>query len=275
MLKAYLILSAVVDFLITYCCKLIDSPADAWKPILIYPALVAACLALHLLAFILFSLTVDKDEEITNIDNSHRRFMIASLKLYFQLVRTKINISGTQLIPKDGKYLFVSNHISIYDPMVQLVALDKEKLGFVSKKENMDIAFAGRYIWKSGCLGIDRDNDRAAVKTINQAAKRISDGISAMGIYPEGYVNKSARGLLPFRNGAFKIAKKAKVPIVIATIENTREISDHLLSRHKEVFINIVKVLTYDEISALKTVEIGEIVQKIMLNALPRSEAQE
>lgn len=74
------------------------------------------------------------------------------------------------------------------------------------------------------CLPLDREDNRAAVKTINEAVELLDENVVSMGIYPEGQTNKTEEPLLPFRNGAFKIAQKAKVPIVVCVIENTEKI---------------------------------------------------
>ncbi len=153
-----------------------ESPADFWKPLLISAGLFIGFVLLHVLAFILFSLTASKTGESKNIHNFHRWFMINSLRLFFHLENVKIHTEGT--------------------------------------------------------------------------------------------VNKSAKGLLPFRNGAFKIAKKAKVPIVVAVIANTRKINENLLNRRTHVYLKILDVIPYEEIAGLKTNEIGEKVSVIMLKAL-------
>ena len=263
----YLVLSAVADWIIVYSNALVRSAVDIWKPILIFAALFIGCVLFHLLVFILFSLTAKKTET-KNIHNAHRSFMLLSLRFFFKLVNTKIHVEGKEKIPDDGKFLFVGNHISIYDPIVSITVLADKNIGFVSKKENMEVPFAGRYILKSGCIPLDRENTREAVKAINSAAENIIDGVCAMGIYPEGKVNKSAKGLLPFRNGAFKIAKKAKVPIVVSVISNTRKINENILRRRTHVYLKIVDVIPYEEIANLKTNEIGEKVYKIMYAAL-------
>lgn len=271
MFELYLILSAAVDLAAVYFCRLVSSPADLWKPLVLYPLVFISFLLLHLLAFILYSLTAKKTAEIKNIHNSHRRFMLCSLKLFFKLTRTHIHVRGEELVPNDKKFLFVCNHISVYDPMITMLALRKKDLAFVSKKENLEVPFAGRYILRSGCIALDREDNRQAVTAINAAANRITDSICAMGIYPEGGVNKSAKGLLPFKNGAFKIAKKAKVPVVVAVISNTRKINEHLLTRSKDIYLKILSVIPYEEIASLKTNEISDMVNKIMRKAVPEA----
>lgn len=264
----YILTSAVIDGLLVYSCGLVDSAVDLWKPVLIFIGLFIGFILLHLAAFVLYSLTASKTEESKNINNSHRRFMVLSLKLFFDLANVKIHVEGKDKIPDDKKFLLVSNHISIYDPLVSIMALADKNIGFVSKKENIAVPFAGRYMLKSGCVGLDRENAREAVKAINSAADNITNGVCAMAIYPEGWVNKTAKGLLPFRNGAFKIAKKAKVPIVVAVISNTRKINENLLRRRTHIYLKIIDVIPYENIAEIKTNEISEKVRDIMFNGL-------
>ena len=268
MIWVYLIFSMAVDSVLVYFRHLVTSPADIWKPILIFVGLFIGFILLHFIAFVLYSLTASKTEQTKNIHNSHRKFMLTSLRLFFNLANVNIHVEGKEKIPDDGKFLFVCNHISIYDPIISIMALADKNIGFVSKKENIETPFAGRYILKAGCIPLDRENTREAVKAINSAAQNITDGVCAMGIYPEGKVNKTATGLLPFRNGAFKIAKKAKVPVIVAVISNTRKINENLLRRRTHIYLKVFGVIPYEEIAELKTNEIGEKVQTMMLEAL-------
>ncbi len=276
MLQFYCVLSAIADFCVIYFGNCINSIWDIWKPAILFVVFLAVLLATHLGLFVLWSLAVDKDKRVTDIHNSHRRFMLVSLHLFFQLVRVKVHVRGAEKIPDDGKFLFVGNHISSYDPLITLLTLRKKNLAFVSKKENLQVKFAGAYIHKAGCIGLDRENNREAVKAINAAAQNITEGVCAMGIYPEGWVNKTVEGLLPFRNGAFKIAQKAKVPMVIATIANTRKIEPNIKKlRRTDVYLEIVDVIPYENFAELKTNEIGNTVYDIMLNALNKYKSGE
>lgn len=270
MLQLYWSIAALIDVLIVCKFNLVTTVWDLIPAVLMHIVILALLCGLHLLLVILYSCTVDSNEEVKNIHNSYRLILLYSLKLYFQLARVKITATGIEKVPDDGKFLFVGNHISSYDPMVALWTLRKKNLAFVSKKENLNIKFGGKYIHKSGCVGLDRENNREAVKAINKAAQNITDGVCAMGIYPEGWVNKTGEGLLPFRNGSFKIAKKAKVPIVVATIANTREIDKNRFLRRTEIRFRIVEVIPYEKIADMKTSEISEMVYDIMYNALER-----
>ena len=82
----------------------------------------------------------------------------------------------------------------------------------------MKIPAVGQFLHKAGFMGIDRENDRAALRTILAAAEYIKQDIASVGAYPEGTRNRG-EGLLPFRDGVFKIAQKAHAPIVVAAIK--------------------------------------------------------
>ena len=270
MLQLYWSIAWVLDILLVLKFNLVDAVWDIWLPVLMHIVILALLCGLHLLFLIVYSFTVDGNEEVRNIHNSYRFLLLYSLKLYFQLARVKIRTTGLEKLPEDDKFLFVCNHISSYDPMVAMWTLRKKNLAFVSKKENLQIRFGGKYILKSGCIGLDRENNRQAVKAINKAAQNITDGISSMGIYPEGWVNKTGEGLLTFRSGSFKIAKKAKVPIVVAAIENTRQIDKNRFRRPTEIRFKILEVIPYEKIADMKTNEISETVHGIIYNALEK-----
>lgn len=269
MLEVYWSIAALIDFLLVYNFMPLDS---AWTWVAIIPIhiiILALLCGLHLLFLIVYSFTADR-KDVTNIHNSYRFLLLCSLRLYFQVAGVVIKATGVEKVPDDGKFLFVGNHISSYDPMVALWTLRKKNLAFVSKKENLDIKFGGKYIRKSGCIGLNRDNNREAAKAIDAAVKNITDGVCAMGIYPEGWVNKTGEGLLPFRNGSFKVAKKAKVPIVIGVINNTRSIDKNRFRRRTEIRFNIIDVIPYEKIADLKTSEISEMVYEKIYNALEK-----
>ena len=267
MAGVYFVLSVITDLLIMYFCKLATDWGDIWKPLLLLPAIYIGFLLLHLIGFCLYSFTTDENYT-DNIHNSYRRVLLSSLKLFLKTAKVRVHTDGAELVPDDGKFLLVSNHISVFDPAITITALEDKNLAFVAKKELFGVFAAGKYLAKSGCVGLDRENDREAVKAINKAADNIKNGVCAMGIYPEGYVNKNPGTLLPFRNGAFKIAKKAKVPIVVAVVRNTREANKNMFKRHSDVYLKIIKVIPYDDIANLKTNEIGDIVYKIMIDKI-------
>ena len=105
--------------------------------------------------------------------------------------------------------MFVGNHRSNFDPIIEWLVLKPWDIAFISKGENFKIPFFGRIIRKCCFMPIDRENPRKALRTINKASDLLQSGEVSIGVYPEGTRSKTGE-LLPFHDGVFHIAKKAR-----------------------------------------------------------------
>ena len=75
--------------------------------------------------------------------------------------------------------------------------------------------------------------------------------------------------LYPFRPGVFKIAEKCKVPIVVCTLQGTRDIlKNGLKLKHTDVRLHLVDVIRPEDYAGKKTVEISDMVWELMKNDL-------
>jgi 1-acyl-sn-glycerol-3-phosphate acyltransferase len=152
--------------------------------------------------------------------------------------------------------------------MVQLLLFKKHNLAFVSKQENMDIPFVGRYMAAVGCIPLSREDNKEALKSINQTAESIRTGRANMGIYPEGRVNLTDEVLLPFRNGALRAAKKAPAQILVTTIRGTERIKHQFLRKNSHVYVDVLGVISEEEVKSFKTADLGEHVRNMMYENL-------
>ena len=225
------------------------------------------CFVLHIVVFALFGLTINLKRLPAKIDNIYRKIGFDTLKVFLDTLHIHAHVTGMELVP-EGKFMLVSNHRSCFDPMVQLLLFKKQKLAFVSKQENMQIPFVGRYMAAIGCIPLNRENTKEALKSINLAAEYITSGKANIGIYPEGWVNKSDEPLLPFRNGAFRIAKKADAPILVTTIRGTEQVKRRFIFRRTHVYVNILGIIPAEELKRMKTAELGNRVEKMMYEDL-------
>lgn len=179
-----------------------------------------------------------------------------------QLLRIRLHVTGAEILPAE-KFLLVGNHRSALDPLITMAVLSKYNMGFVAKKELFRIPIIGRLMHKCFCLSLDRENIREQVGTLNQAAELVKKQTASMGIYPEGTRNPT-KELLPFMNGAFKIAKKAECPIVVAIIRNPEQVMRNVPLRKTDVYLDFIGVLDKDFVSQHTTVQIGDAVFNIM-----------
>ena len=243
--------------------------------LLLIPAFFLGLIAFHALVMVILPLFMDKDNPPESPDNFYRYFTLATLSLLFGLFRVKLRVSGMEKLPTE-KFLLIGNHQSVFDPMLEMLVFRKHKLAFVSKKENLQIPIGGKYMAASGCISLDRENNRSAAAVIEKAASAISSGRMSMGIYPEGGTNKkpSEIPLLPLHNGSFKCALKAKAPVVVAVIKNSRGLEKRFFKLRTVITLEIAAVIPYEEIRGMKTREISEKAEKIMLAALSRNEKE-
>lgn len=258
----YIITSFIGDVYITIKNNLIWSFYDIWRPLVIFPLIFSICVIIHTIIISLISVFADIKKNRNNPNNMFRSVTLETINLFLHIVRARVHVNGKELLPQDNrKFLLVGNHRSIFDPMIAMLELEDNDVAFVSKKENIEIPFGGRLMLASGCVPLDRENNRSAVKSIREAASLISENAYSMGIYPEGGINKSDDILLPFHSGSFKIAKKTNAPIVIAAIRNSEQLCKSFLFTSTDVYFDILRVINPEEYSSMTTKEISEIVR--------------
>jgi 1-acyl-sn-glycerol-3-phosphate acyltransferase len=128
----------------------------------------------------------------------------------------------TSLIDPNATYVFVANHRSFMDIPVLLAYLPLQ-FRFLAKKGLFLIPFLGTHLRRARHLPVVKDNPRASLKSMTDAAHILREpGMSVM-LFPEG--GRSKDGMLQdFIEGAAYIAVKAGVPIIPLAMTGTREV---------------------------------------------------
>ena len=235
-----------------------------WLPVVF----VLAYLALGLLAVGFLCLAcalVDMDKPQERDSKFYRCLMHPYIEALITLVRVRLHTRGLEKTPKEGRFLLVCNHLFIADPGIILHCFRKSQLAFITKQENEKLPIVGKIMHKILCQSIDRDNDRQALKVILKCIQLLKNDQVSICAFPEGYTSKDGK-LHHFRSGVFKIAQKAHVPIVICTIQNTRQIFPNLKKLgHTDVEFHLVEVMQPQEYAGLSTVELGNVVYEKMI----------
>lgn len=225
-------------------------------------------LLIQLIISVIAIAVVDVNKPVSSSSKGFRFLIRLLLDVLVPLFKVKIHSTGLDKVPNDCRFLLVSNHLFDVDPAVFMHALPNLEIGFVGKKEiYRDMKLVSRAMHKLNGFPIDRENARNAVATINAAAENIKNDVCSMAIFPEGYCSTTGE-LLPFRNGAFKIAKKAHCPIVVATVKNTRAVLKNMFRRTTDVYLDILTVIDKETVDELSTAELGDKVYEIMSNNL-------
>ena len=238
-----------------------------WLPVSFVGAYALLLLLAFLFVWIVCS-TVDQSVPQEHDSKFFRGMMNLYIEALISLVGVKVTAQGTEKVPRQGRFLLVCNHLFLADPGVLLNVLPDRQLAFITKQENQSMFLIGNIMHKILCQPLDRDNDRAALKTILKCIQLLKEDEVSIGVFPEGYTSKD--GLLhPFRSGVFKIAQKAQVPIVVCTIRNTRDIFKNLKSlRRTQVPVHVVEVIPPEELQGQTTTQISQRVYEAMIRDL-------
>lgn len=116
-------------------------------------------------------------------------------------------------------YVFMANHASSLDIWAAFVAIPR-RIRMIAKKQLARIPLFGWVMWAGRFIFIDRKNNLAARRSIDEAGERIRKGDSVL-LFPEGTRTRDGN-LGPFKKGGFHLAVKAGVPIVPVAICGTR-----------------------------------------------------
>ncbi len=195
-----------------------------------------------------------------------RHLALLTMDWILALFRVRVRGRNLERIPKEP-VVIVSNHLSRFDPMALFCLLRHRRLAFVSKIENMRLPIAGPVLYQIGFLPLERDNPLQAMRTIRTGAKMMSENGFTMGIYPEGTRNTTSQPLLPFKVGAFVMAKRAGAPIAVTVIRGTRGASRRLFSRAD---VEVLAVIPKETVLAKKPEELAKDVSEIMARALKK-----
>ena len=154
---------------------------------------------------------------------AHRIISRNWARLLFPFFAIKLKIEGMEKLKEDETYVFIANHRSQLDIPAFAVAT-KHTFRFLAKEELTKIPLLG-YVIRKLYISVNRKDKVARARSMDRMMQSIKDGISVF-ICPEGTRNKTDVPLLDFRDGAFRLAIAAQVPLAPMVIIG----SDKLLS---------------------------------------------
>jgi 1-acyl-sn-glycerol-3-phosphate acyltransferase len=161
---------------------------------------------------------------VSFFDHTGRRQIAVSrywARLLLKISGVRVTIEGLEKIDPNGSYVIASNHVSYMDTPCILSSIPVQ-FRFMAKEGLFKIPFLGNHLKRAGHIPVPRDNPRAALKAMSDAARIINErGISVL-VFPEG--GRSLTGLQEFKEGVAYIGIKAGVPIVPVALTGTLEV---------------------------------------------------
>ena len=176
-----------------------------------------------------------------------------------------VKTEGRKKIDKNKAYIVVSNHQSQLDILVAFKLFFHFK--WVSKAEVYKIPIVGWVMMLNRYIKLKR-GDKASIKKMYQHCQESIEQGSSIFIFPEG--TRSKTGILrPFKNGAFNLAQKLKVPILPVVINGTKKaLPKHSIKFHgsHKITIKVLDEIPYEDYKDLPTADFAEQVRSLIGN---------
>lgn len=264
LLGAIGILSLIAAVAVCLCWAV---PGTAWLWMLPL-SFVGSFLGFGFLAFLFIwiaTAVVDMDKPQEHDSPFYRKMACLYADAACTILRMRIHTRGLENTPTQGRFLLVCNHLFDLDPVVLMKYFGSSQLAFISKRENTTMFIIGKLMHKLMCQLINRENDREALKTILRCIQLIKDDECSVAVFPEGYCSTDGK-LQHLRAGAFKIATKTQVPIVVCTIRNTDKVVRNILRlKPTDIYLDLVEVIPAEDLKGQTAVDISNHVFQTML----------
>ncbi len=166
--------------------------------------------------------------------------IILAAKTAFRLLGQRIDVRGSEHVPRTGGVLLAVNHVGYADFVYGGLAANPSgrKVRFMAKREIFDHRLGGPVMRSMHHIDVDRGDGLASFRT---AVEYLRAG-EAVGIFPEATISR-AMELKEFKTGAVRIAAEAGVPVVPVVLWGTQRLltKDHPrdLSRGTSILIRV------------------------------------
>lgn len=143
-------------------------------------------------------------------------FFRATFQTFFKIFN-RLEVIGSECVPKTGGVIVAANHTSYLDPLVIGAAL-KRHATYMAREGLFKIPLVGTFV---GSFSFPVRRGKPQPSTIKEAVKRLNKG-ELIVMFPEG-VRSADGNILDAKRGVGMIAAMSKVPIVPALIKGTEK----------------------------------------------------
>lgn len=192
-------------------------------------------------------------------------YIVHFWQMHFAHSFTKLYATGRENLKQHEPYIFMSNHESWMD-IPAIFGAAPPSLRMVSKAGLMKVPVLGRAMQTGGFIAVDRQNRSKAIRQLEEAKKRLDEGISIW-IAPEG--TRSRDGSIgAFKKGGFYLAKQLKKPIVPVFIEGAAEVmppDSIVINANRSITVHFCEPISSEELEILSTAAIVEKVRATII----------
>jgi 1-acyl-sn-glycerol-3-phosphate acyltransferase len=162
-------------------------------------------------------------------------------------IRYKIYLSQPLNFDPSKCYIFMSNHQSLIDLPLILTCIPGS-IRFLAKQELFAIPLFGKALLKAECIPVARNNLKDNINFYLKAKEKLTNGLN-LWIFPEGTRSKTGK-LLPFKYGAFRLARELNadiIPIAIIGTNNVLPAGTLEINQNAVVELRVGKIINSKE----------------------------
>lgn len=198
-----------------------------------------------LLAICLIVLSKEQTFEIA------RRLFAVLIKI----MGVRLEVIGRENIKPNTTYLMMGNHQSLFDIFVIPAAIPLCFTG-IEAAYHFKLPVWGYLIRKWGCIPIERQNLKNAIKSLEQARQTIASGMHLC-VLPEGHRTLTGQ-MAPFKKGPFYLAKAAGADLLLFGIKGLFDFhpKGRLELKPGKVTVTIGQSISYDSIEKMPVKDI-------------------
>ena len=170
----------------------------------------------------------------------------------------KFRTSGHRIPDPRRPYIAVANHESYAD--IFLISHLPWEMKWLSKEGNFKIPVMGWMMRMAGDIEVYRGKAASRAQAVAQINDRLDKRVSVM-IMPEGTRSRTDE-LLPFRDGAFRIAIDRQLPILPMAVAGTRECMepDSLIFRRATAEVRVLEPI---ETTGMGPEDVGALKERV------------
>ena len=184
---------------------------NAWAWVLLVLAIIVGFFVV-LLVFVV-TWPFDRDRYIAG-----RTFRIVGTTTVRLNPLWRFSTDGVRIRDPRRPYVAVSNHESYAD--IFLISFLPWEMKWLGKEQLFKIPFLGWMMWLAGDVPVKRGARDSIIVAMNACGEKLRRRLSVM-IFPEGTRTPDGE-LLPFKDGAFRLAIEHNVPILPIVVAGTR-----------------------------------------------------
>ena len=263
MIYAYAVISAALVPILDRYLPILRESYSLWLVPVMFLGFFLAFIILHIGIVILLYLLVDIKKP-PKCYKFYRFLAEITMPMVLSVLRVRVKVTNEELLPENTRFVLISNHTHLFDPLIFLGKFPQAELSFIGKQEIADkMRLTAGFMWSMKGDFVDRENLRSGAKVIINSVKKLKNDEVSICVFPEGTRSKDGN-VGEFKSGAFRMAQKAGVPTVVCAISGVPDILHRFPLRSTEVHLDFLKIFTNDDYEKYSETQLSETSRNLI-----------